>query len=140
MNYISNLFNQNITPYKFSLLRIVFGFSVLAEYLMLIYQREVISEWTNLPLLILGTIFSLLVIVGFKTKFVLFLSWVLVIVNFSFFEEWEYHLDYGFLIINFLLIFFRTGEVFSIDSKLNSSISRQYNKYFYSFFNIICGT
>lgn len=139
MKSISRLFNENVSPYKLALLRISLGISVLAEYVLLIYQRSWIDGFYYPFLMVFGLIATILFIIGYKTKIVSVLNYAFIFINFSFLGAWEYHLDYAFLIISFLLIFLNTSEVLSVDSKLNKKSIRVRNKYFHIFLVMFVG-
>ena len=139
MNYLSGLFNENVSPYKFSLLRISLSLSILAEYVLLLYQRNWIDVFFNSFLMCLGLISTILFLVGYKARITSVLNYIFVFINFSFLKVWEYHLDYGFLMISFLMIFLNSGEVLSVDSRLNKSTIRKKNKYFHVFLVMFVG-
>ena len=65
---IYNYFNKEVSPYGISLVRISLGLSILSEYFLLITQRHWIDEFFNIFLISIGFIFTLLFLIGFKTK------------------------------------------------------------------------
>lgn len=121
---IKNLYDKQIDGHGLAVFRIVYSLVLLGEIIHLFYYRHLIFD--KIPYLVPGEIdlapallFWMLsvvaIIIGFKTRIVTIINYILTVVVIGTTSTFEYHMFYAYLGINFLLIFMPISRCLSID-------------------------
>jgi uncharacterized membrane protein YphA (DoxX/SURF4 family)/predicted DCC family thiol-disulfide oxidoreductase YuxK len=119
-----------------ALFRIFFGIVFFCETAQMFYFRELIFDPipfikaaeidTTIPLIV-WSICIFCIIIGAFTRQASLINYIFTLIFISALHQFEYHIDYSYIAINFLLIFVPSGRSFSIDrlfEKLKYSTSR----------------
>ncbi|WP_375558874.1 HTTM domain-containing protein [Bernardetia sp. OM2101] len=132
-NFFEKLYDKKVDPTGLALFRIIYGLILLGEVLQGFYFRILFWETNRnhfdrfdhfdhfalLSLFTIAIIAILFLIVGFKTRIATVLIYILNLFTFSITNYFEYHVDYGYTGINFMLMFMPVARVWSIDSVVN---------------------
>lgn len=124
-NTIHEIFNKKVDALGFSIFRMLYTLIVFCEVLHLYRFRNIIYD--RVPFLVraevnVDFIFGfwfvtlILLFVGLFTRFATILNYLFGIIIFSSALQFEYHVFYTYVGVNFLLIFLPVSRVFSLDS------------------------
>lgn len=124
---IRKIFEKEIDGTGLALFRIFYSLSLLGEILHMFYFRHLIFDKIpyldkaeisfSFPILIwAATVFCLLI--GFKTRFVSVLNYLMGMILVGNIASYEYHVFYTYMTINFILIFMPVSQCLSIDRLL----------------------
>jgi hypothetical protein len=114
--------------------RILYALVLLCELLQLIYCESLIYDrvpWlvdNNMPVtfaLYIWVVLTICLAVGYQTRFVTVMNFALNLVVFSASHRFEYHVDYAYTAINFLLMLAPVSAAYSIDARLRSGRRRR---------------
>ncbi len=136
---LNRLIKSKVSSKNLGIFRILYGIVILLEVLKLKKFQNLIYD--KVPFFELGEIsfahvFNLWIIViiciifGFKTRISAILNYVIGLILIGTTNEYEYHMFYTYMGVNFLFIFTPVAASFSIDNLLervnNSSIRKIY--------------
>lgn len=124
---IKELYQTQIPAKGLALFRIVYGLILLCEVLQGFYfrilfwetNRNSINHNALLLFFAFAVIAILFLIIGFKTRITTIFIYLLNLFTFSVTSYFEYHVDYGYTGINFMLMFMPISRVWSVDSVLD---------------------
>ncbi|WP_375558873.1 HTTM domain-containing protein [Bernardetia sp. OM2101] len=128
-DFFEKLYDKKVDPTGLALFRICFGFVLLGEVLQLFYFRYLIFnpqsihihyEFSINAFLLVWTIVLCFLIVGLFTRYVTIINYVYSVFIFGTSSTWEYHVDYIYMGVGFLLIFTSISETLSVDSFIKS--------------------
>ena len=132
MRFFLGIHNQQTSGIGLSLFRILYSLVLIIEVSQLIFFRKLIfnnipfvsSSETN-PIFFLCAWLLILacLAVGYKVRIAEICNYLLTLATFSSFTNFEYHLDYAIVGLNFLLLFFPRNDPFSLDQILARSSS-----------------
>lgn len=121
---IEQLYVKKVPAEGLAIFRICYGLVLLFEILQLIYFRNLIfdpipfieySELNYAPVFTLWLIAIILFILGLFTQYVTVINFLMTTLTFSVFTTFEYHLDWSYIGVNFLLMFLPVSTTLSLD-------------------------
>jgi uncharacterized membrane protein YphA (DoxX/SURF4 family) len=126
--FITSYLNKEESPAGLAIFRICYGIVLFLEVLQLYHFRHFIFDAIpyRLPIdisfdyvLLAWLVCLVLLILGFQTKAMTVVNYVMTLMTFSTFHQFEYHADYAYTGLNLLLMFTPLNTVFSLDSFLS---------------------
>ena len=126
---------QQYSTLPLGLFRIVYGLCLLLEIWQLLDKYELIfssvpfqvsGEVPMRPALVLWAVVCIAIIFGAWTRTALAINFALTVVFFGSTEQFEYHIDYIYSIINLLLLFVPLESALSVDAKLDPAVRRPF--------------
>lgn len=135
---VERAYDKKVDPIGLGLFRVFYGIILMMEVFQMLKFNHLIFDpvpyiqpqelnYTYILSVWIGVIFF--IIIGFQTRIFAIVSYVLSLVFFSTLSNYEYHMDYSYMGLNFLLMFLPTEKSLSIDNlriKLKYSNSRFY--------------
>ena len=127
-NKIERLYDKKISSNGLAIFRITWGLVLFFEvremfiFSDLRFNTIPFTEFYELsfgPILFIWLILSIFIIIGFQTKTVTIINYLMSILFFGNIHSFEYHAFYAYIGINFLLIFLPISKSLSIDLLLN---------------------
>jgi HTTM domain len=149
--FLSSYLKKEASPAGLALFRICYGITLFLEVLQLYQFKplifDVVSYWVvpdySVEYILLAWLFTIIcLIVGFQTKIATVVNYVLTLLTFSTFQKYEYHIDYIYILINFILIITPINYKYSIDrflsqSKKESDTGNSYKKVYRVHYDIL---
>ncbi len=139
INWIRKNFNKKVSAVGLAWFRIFYLFFLLQDILLLLKNSHLVFDpvpyvWqSDINFKVILAIWSGAVIsmmLGFKTRFNAVLNYILTIFIFSTLSQFEYHIYYVYIGVNFLLMFIPVERVFSLDNLIlkfkNARINQEY--------------
>ncbi|WP_338760807.1 HTTM domain-containing protein [Bernardetia sp. ABR2-2B] len=128
-NFFEKLYDKKIDPTGLALFRIFFGLVLLGEILQLFYFKGLIFqpqamsigyEFSFNGFLLVWFISICFFIVGLFTRYVTIINYVYSVLIFGTSSTWEYHVDYIYMGVGFVLVFTSISETLSLDSLIKA--------------------
>lgn len=123
-NLVAKLYDTEVPAQGLALFRILYGIVFFAETCQMYYFKELIFDPIpfispaeidmGLPLTVWLFVIFLLTIGAF-TRYVSIINYMFSLVAISSIHFYEYHIDYSYTAINFLLMFVPSSRAFSVD-------------------------
>lgn len=137
---LNRLIKSKVSSKNLAFFRMLYGIVLLLEVLKLkdfqnlIYDKVPFFELGEISLAYVFNIWILVIgciIVGFKTRVSTIINYIIGLILIGTIKEYEYHMFYTYMGVNFLLIFTPVSASFSIDNlleRINNSSIRKIHK------------
>ncbi|MDP2385472.1 MAG: DCC1-like thiol-disulfide oxidoreductase family protein [Bacteroidota bacterium] len=137
---LQKIINNKVSSKGLGIFRILYGLVLLREVLRLREFRELIfdkvpffeaSEISFVYIFYVWIVTVALLIVGYKTRFVAILNYIIGLFLIGTIDTYEYHMFYAYMGINFIMIFTPVSESYSLDNllyRINNSSVRKLNQ------------